>query len=359
MAFMSELATTVHPPEGIIYGDESALEQKLGDFIMAGSTGLHIIYDFDRTLTVRKPDVDDDITTWNILRDHLPPTAQAEYKALYDKYRALEIAETMTEADAAEWWTAILDLFVQNRINLQEVEADFLHRASVRPGTQELFGMCDANTIPTVIMSAGIRDVIDVWGKAYGIKPTLTIATALRLDEAGRIIGWEENTLVHALNKNEAVESFALAEVITQLAADNPDRRRQLAVTVARLALQGASVLHELDAFEALPEGIKRSADLQAAVQERARIVIEAEYSHLLDATFDADEVETTAHDLNQRAQYYGLSFEIGPLLDHADNLRHASSDPADWPVDDADIATDGMEVHQIFAQLGTDESAE
>jgi len=191
-------------PEGLIYGNGAELEQKLRSFIGAGASSLHLVCDFDRTLTVRKPGSEGDVTTWSILAEHLPIGAQQEHAALYDKYRALETTETMTSDDAVDWWTSILKLFVKHKININKIEADFLERASVRLGTKELFQACGKQNVPTVIMSAGIRDVIDVWGRAYDIQPTLTISTALILDKEGTIIGWDEQTLVHTLNKHEA-----------------------------------------------------------------------------------------------------------------------------------------------------------
>ena len=131
-------------------------------------------------------------------------------------------------------------------------------------------------------------------------------------------------------------------------------RRRRVLILAWR---QVIATLHDLDAFETLPDELRLSHDLQAKVRARAHVTIEFEYNHLLDAALEADEVETAAHDLQQRAQYYDAPLEIGPLLDRADDLRQATGDLPDWPTADGsdDDAHERMDLHQIFVQLGTD----
>lgn len=61
------------------------------------------------------------------------------------------------------------------------------------------------------ILSAGIRDVIEIWCQKYRIKPSLVISTALSLDGENKVAGWQKDTLVHALNKSEATHPELLA----------------------------------------------------------------------------------------------------------------------------------------------------
>jgi HAD superfamily phosphoserine phosphatase-like hydrolase len=207
---MSETAIMPQVPEGLITANDEAFMRKVGEYAAAGAAKLHVIFDFDRTLTVRKSEVyDDDVTSWHILRSHLPENSkeldgQRRYDTLFAEYRAKEIAETLTEQDAVTWWSSILDLFVEYEVNMNEVEDDFVERASVRPGTVELFNLCNELEIPTVILSAGMRDVINVWSRAYGVDPTVVLSTALITDKQGRITGWDKDTLVHVMNKHEA-----------------------------------------------------------------------------------------------------------------------------------------------------------
>lgn len=190
-------------PAGIVVADRANFQAKAAEFAAASAPGLHVIFDFDRTLTVKRPGTQDEVTTWHILREHLPEDGQVRYQRLFEKYRALELSGKMTQQDAVDWWSAILNLFVEYKIDLTAVEETFLERASIRPGTVELFEFLAAHDIPTVILSAGIREVIDIWCRKYGIEPSLVVSTALDLDSDNKIVGWQKNTLVHVLNKSE------------------------------------------------------------------------------------------------------------------------------------------------------------
>lgn len=189
-------------PEGLTYKDKDQLIAKLSRF--AGQTArIHAVADFDRTLTQRRGGVDEDITSWNILRDHLPPDEQAECKRLFEIAWPKEVAGTMTEQDAVEWWSSVLDIYARNHLDMNEVERDFMARASIRVGAKELFDLFKTLGIPSTILSAGVKDVIDLWSAVYEASPTLTISTELVLDENRRMMGWKRETLVHVLNKSE------------------------------------------------------------------------------------------------------------------------------------------------------------
>ena len=190
-------------PTELLTNDEVALREKIERFQSDGANKFHVIFDFDRTLTVAHPETNDDVTTWHIMDSHLPREGAADYQALFEKYRALELAETLTDQDAEDWWNASLNLYRTHRVDMREVERDFVMHASIRPGTAELFAFCQRQAIPTVVFSAGIRDVIEVWSRAYNVSPTEIISTALTLDENGCVTGWDESTLVHVLNKHE------------------------------------------------------------------------------------------------------------------------------------------------------------
>lgn len=208
---MSGVCNQLMIPAGLIVVDPLEFGDKLNKFAAMGANGMHAIFDFDRTLTVKRPGTQDEVTTWHILREYLPAARQPEYQKLFEKYRGLELSGDMTKQDAMDWWSSSLNLFAENGIDLSAVEKTFLDRASIRPGTVELFKLLADNGIPTIILSAGVRDVIDIWCRKYDIKPTLVISTALILDDSNRISGWQAETLVHMLNKSESTHPELLA----------------------------------------------------------------------------------------------------------------------------------------------------
>lgn len=189
-------------PDGFTYANPEQLHVKIARFVAAPSE-VHFVFDFDRTITTHIEGADDDATTWHILHEHLSDKGKRTYKKLYEKNRILEIDGTMTSDVAAAWASEVLDLFVTERVNLYEVEKDLLARTKIRPGISELFELCRKNDIPIIIMSAGMRNIIDMWNIAHNLSPSLVISTELNVDDAGRVIGWQSDTLIHMLNKAE------------------------------------------------------------------------------------------------------------------------------------------------------------
>lgn len=164
---------------------------------------IHVVADFDRTLTDRRPGSNEDITSWNILRDHLPPEGQQHCQELFAIARPKELAGTMTVEDAVAWWSGVLNTYAHYGIDMNAVERDFLHRATIRRGTKDFFVLSERLGIPITVLSAGVKDVIELWADHYDTHPTLTISTELILDENRKISDWKRGTLVHILNKSE------------------------------------------------------------------------------------------------------------------------------------------------------------
>lgn len=190
-------------PSDMLCQNKQLTAEKLATFRRAGIDHLQVVFDFDRTLTVSRPGAGGDVTTWQILSSHLPAEAVATYRQLFERYRPKELAGTLTEADAQAWWSAILELFVRYRLDLAAVEDDFISKASIRPGTAELFAVCRRLGVPTIILSAGIREVIDLWLRVYEIAPTVVLSTNLTVTPQQIVSGWDPATVVHVLNKKE------------------------------------------------------------------------------------------------------------------------------------------------------------
>jgi hypothetical protein len=54
-----------------------------------------------------------------------------------------------------------------------------------------------------VILSAGIKDVIELWCEKFHVRPNMILSTKLHFNGRGFISGWDRDSLVHTLNKNE------------------------------------------------------------------------------------------------------------------------------------------------------------
>ena len=140
---------------------------------------------------------------WGLLSAKLPAAIRAEEIRLYEKYRPLEIAGKMTVAQAVEWWSKNLDLYEKSKLNWSDLELEVKEAIPARPGAKELFDLCEERKIPIVIVSAGIKDVIELWCEKFEVNPYKILSTKLFFDAKGYVCGWDKNSLVHALNKNE------------------------------------------------------------------------------------------------------------------------------------------------------------
>jgi HAD superfamily phosphoserine phosphatase-like hydrolase len=191
--------------------------KKLHKIIAGGKDKLHLLIDFDRTLTIGKDKAGRDNTSWEILGNHLSSKAHAKQHALYEKYRPLELSEKMTHEEALSWANQVLAIFAKDNINLTEVEKDFQQKTEIRPRAKELLDVSKNLGIPTVILSAGIKQIIDLWSKIFQVSPTLVLATEVITDQNGDIVDWNRN-IIHHLNKKEMAH-----EELTRIKTQRPN----------------------------------------------------------------------------------------------------------------------------------------
>lgn len=98
------------------FADKAAAQKKLQTILHGGKNKLHIVADFDRTLTKSKNDLGETVTSWAMLEKHLPAAAKKTCLNLFKKYRPVEIAGKMTVPDAVFWWEEVLRIMIRNKI---------------------------------------------------------------------------------------------------------------------------------------------------------------------------------------------------------------------------------------------------
>lgn len=188
--------------QGFIPHDIENLAAKISRIALDGVTKLHLVSDWDRTLTANGGK--SDITSWEVAQRLLPPEGREQDQLFSEYYYARELEGTLTEQDAREWWRISLGLQVEHQTNIHDMRRA-VREARMRPraGAVALFKLCDELEVPTVILSAGVRNVIEWVTESHDMHPSIILATNLRTDSEGRITGWDEQTLIHALNKSE------------------------------------------------------------------------------------------------------------------------------------------------------------
>ena len=169
-------------------------------------------------------------------------------------------------------------------------------------------------------------------------------------------------SLVEAGEYESAVRppgAFLLAEALARLPSGDPGRRDVLAQKLVMSAVRAVQSGRDLDAYEALPQDLRTPA-VEAAARESARRVLTEEEYHLLHNAEDAASVRVGAAGIEQRAAWYQLNVNIGPLLDRAAELEELEDQALPWPgtedtpdatspADDADTI---REVFSRFSQL-------
>ncbi len=189
--------------EKFVCRDKKRAAAKLGELMRAGADRVFVVTDFDRTITPLHNESGEEISTWGLLSRKLPKDIQLAEIELYKKYRPLEVVGKMTVEDALEWWSVNLDYYQKSDLRWADIENEVKEAIPARPGAVDLFGVCREKKIPAVILSAGIKDVIDLWCQKYKVRSEMILSTKLCFDDRGYVCGWDKDSLVHTLNKGE------------------------------------------------------------------------------------------------------------------------------------------------------------
>lgn len=199
----------------IIIPDQQGLENKINSFIRAGANRLHVLADFDRTLTFCFKDGQRSPTLIHLLmkRRYLTPDYPAKAQALFDYYRPIEIDPTVSKErlkqEMAQWWRRHFDLLVESGLTRQDVERVISDSGvSLRSGIDEFLDTLRQAAIPLVIFSAsGLGgESIELFLKQrqrFSSNIHL-IANSFSWDEDGGIRAVND-PVIHSANKDETM----------------------------------------------------------------------------------------------------------------------------------------------------------
>lgn len=187
---------------------------KVKDAIIAdGAAQLHLISDFDRTLTSSLSHGKLSGSLISILRDHqyLTPDYPAKAHALADHYRPIENdpALPLAEKKAAmmEWWTKHFNLLIASGLTKQNIE-DAMQESGVelREGVVELITLLKSKNIPLVIFSAsglGYDSIAYFLGRHNLMSDNIHIVSnRFQWNEANQAVGIIP-PIIHSFNKDE------------------------------------------------------------------------------------------------------------------------------------------------------------
>lgn len=184
--------------------------EKADRLIAAGPERLHIITDFDRTLTAGLAAGEKAPTTYQNLRNSglLPEECRIRGNELYEKYYPIEVSDLPWEeknAKMIEWWRLFLEAMIEYGLTKQMLETlKDTKPLQWRRGAREFLREADRAGIPLLIFSAGLGDLIRMYLEKEGLMSDTIhiISNHFRFDDSGKVLGYAADP-VHSLNKTE------------------------------------------------------------------------------------------------------------------------------------------------------------
>ena len=210
------MVSEVH--QGLYVPEMEELSRKIREISSAGAEKLHVVTDFDRTLTMPVTPDGEHNSTWNSTMHVLGEEYAAKKQALFEHYHPMWRGQDMDsdkKAELMQEWAkgnfALLAEHGMTREGIKEiVERDLVHP---REGVKEFFARLSEAGVPSLVFSAGLADVIEEYLVAEGIMQPQDdggyngvhiVGNYCRFDDDGRVLGHEE-PLIHSCNKNERV----------------------------------------------------------------------------------------------------------------------------------------------------------
>lgn len=183
---------------------------KLKQFLADGPERLLVVSDWDRTLTRSTAEDGRDQSTCSVVANsgHLGPAFSRRYRELFDRYRKIErdpeLSESVKSRHLRRWWSLQFDLLLEYKLSTRTIRRIVReNRPRLRDGARRFFYILRKRRIPLIILSAGIREIIEARLAEEGASTDHldTIANTLVFDPAGIAVSYK-TPLIHSLNKH-------------------------------------------------------------------------------------------------------------------------------------------------------------
>lgn len=201
--------------EDIVITDKKKFKLIEDSFKKQGLDKIHILADFDRTLTKAFVEGEEMPSIISILRDGNYLSSDYAHKAhgLFNKYHPFEISADICKEEKknlmAEWWEKHFKLLIDSGLNKKDIEKAVKSRKVIfREGFSELLSFLKKNKIPLIIISSSglgedsISQILRQEGKLYD--NIFIISNSFKWDEDGKAVGIRR-PIVHGANKDETL----------------------------------------------------------------------------------------------------------------------------------------------------------
>lgn len=190
--------------------DPGDVSGKLKKMVEGGSALLQVITDFDRTLTKDNVNGVPTKSSYGVfeLCAELPVSFRDGCRRLCEKYHPIEVSPNLTVEEKipfmVDWWKQCEDLYCGLQIDKNMIDRA-VKEANVefRDGCHEMLKKLNEKSIPVLVLSAGLGDVISLTlqNKSLNYPNVHVISNFFRFD-GNEIIGYLGPT-IHVFNKNE------------------------------------------------------------------------------------------------------------------------------------------------------------
>jgi 5'-nucleotidase len=201
--------------ENIVISDPANLEKLEKTISEGGLDKLHILADFDRTLTKAFVGGKSVPSLISVLRDgnYLTPDYARKANDLYEKYHKIEVDPNVSFEEKKkamhEWWVVHFDLLIKSGLNKKDIERAVKEgRVEFREGFEEFADFLKQNSVPFVIMSSSglgaesISLYLEKAGRRYD--NIYIVSNSYEWDEKGNAVRVKQ-PIIHGMSKYEVV----------------------------------------------------------------------------------------------------------------------------------------------------------
>jgi len=201
--------------ENIIISNREKLENLKKKISEEGAEKIHVISDFDKTLSKNFINGKEVPSVISILRNGNYLTSDYAEKAhtLFNKYHPIEIDPSIPLQEKKKamhnWWMNHFKLLIKCKLNKKDIENVTKSKyIKLRQGALEFFDLLHEYKIPLVIMSSAglgyesISMILKRENRLYG--NIYIISNSFKWDKNGNLISVKE-PIIHSMNKDETV----------------------------------------------------------------------------------------------------------------------------------------------------------
>jgi len=211
--------------DNVVIPNSEKLEKVKKLILEQGRDKIHVLADFDRTLTKAFVSGKKIPSIISVLRDenYLSEEYSEKAKALADKYHPIELDLNISIEEKKkamqEWWTQHFDLLIKSGLNKKHIEK-VIENGSIqfREGTPEFLDFLNKNKIPLIIISSaglGGDSILMYLEKQEKLYENIHIVSnSYKWDSDGNATGFKE-PIIHVMNKDEtAIKDYKVFDLV-------------------------------------------------------------------------------------------------------------------------------------------------